>query len=136
MRKSDFQFSNPIIEKMDYEINEQFNPDESPFLNQHFHIDIARAENANEAIVRLNIKIGIDENNPNAPFSINFTIGAKFLWGDVFDEPTINGLLSVNAPSLLLSYARPIISTITSTSPVSSYNIPFLNFLDKQENNW
>lgn len=135
MRESDFQFSNPIIEKMDYEINEQFNPKESPFLNQHFHIDIARAENATEAIVRLNIKIGIDENKPNAPFLINFTIGAKFLWRDVFDEPTINGLLSVNAPSLLLSYARPIISTITSTSPTSSYNIPFINFLDNKKDN-
>ena len=58
------------------------------------------------------------------------TIGARFLWDDVYDEETLQDLLSQNAPALLLGYARPIIANMTSVGPTSTYNLPFYNFTD------
>ena len=58
------------------------------------------------------------------------TIGAKFLWDDVYDEETLRDLLSKNAPALLLGYARPIIANMTSAGPMAAYHLPFYNFTD------
>lgn len=40
----------------------------------------------------------------------------------------IDRLLNQNAPSLLLSYLRPIVAQVTSASKYGTYNIPFVNF--------
>ena len=40
----------------------------------------------------------------------------------------INKLLNQNAPSLLLSYLRPVIAQVTMASPYGAYNIPFIDF--------
>ena len=43
----------------------------------------------------------------------------------------VDKLLNQNAPSLLLSYIRPIVVQITAASPFPTYNIPFMNFTNK-----
>ena len=40
----------------------------------------------------------------------------------------VNSMLNVNAPALLLGYMRPIVSSITNSSALPVYNIPFINF--------
>ena len=40
----------------------------------------------------------------------------------------IDRLLNQNAPSLLLSYLRPIVAQVTSASKNGTYKIPFVNF--------
>ena len=47
--------------------------------------------------------------------------------GNDLDEQ-IDNLLRKNAPALLLSYARPLIASITNASKFPTYNIPFLDF--------
>lgn len=82
-------------------------------------------------IVELTIKIGKKELKQNIPFYIELVIGSAFTWNDVFDENTLQILLSQNAPALLLSYARPIIHSLTSMTPFPAYNVPFYNFTEK-----
>ena len=84
----------------------------------------------NEAIVQLSILIGRKEFTTEEPFCVDMTIGAKFKWDDVYDEETLQELLSKNAPALLLGYARPIIANITDAGPIPAYHLPFYNFTD------
>ena len=42
--------------------------------------------------------------------------GANFRWNDELDDNMIDRLLNQNAPSLLLSYLRPIVAQVTSAS--------------------
>lgn len=131
MKESNFKFTNPIVEELVYNISEKYNPSITPTVNNNFEVNIARSESSNEAIVRLKVTVDGNLDDANSPFSVSLTIGAKFIWDDSYDEETISSLLSINAPALLLGYARPIISSITTTCPCGAYNLPFYNFLQK-----
>ena len=131
MKESNFKFTNPIVEELVYNISEKYNPSVAPIVNNNFEVNIARSESSNEAIVRLKVTVDGNRDDANSPFSVSLTIGAKFIWDDSYDEETISSLLSINAPALLLGYARPIISSITTTCPCGAYNLPFYNFLQK-----
>ena len=131
MKESNLKFSNPIVEELLYNISEKYNPSIAPIVNNNFEVNIVRSESINEAVVRLKVIIDANQEGTNSPFSVSLTIGAKFVWNNSYDEETISSLLSINAPALLLGYARPIISSITNTCPCGSYNLPFYNFIQQ-----
>ena len=76
-------------------------------------------------IVSVNLVIG--DRTPKEPFFIDVTMQSKFKWHEDLDGK-INGMLRINAPSLLIAYIRPIISSLTASSPYPSYYLPFINF--------
>lgn len=131
MKKSNLKFTNPIITKLEYQINPQNgeNDKESINISNAFKASIKKIEDKNEAIVELNIVIGEKDDN-SSPFYVDMIMGAVFKWDNTYDEKTIQDLLSINAPALLLGYARPIVATITNMSPFPSYNLPFYNFTE------
>lgn len=53
---------------------------------------------------------------------------AKFIWKKGLSTEEEEDLLKVNAASLLLSYIRPQIRSITSLSKFREQNIPFIDF--------
>lgn len=89
-------------------------------------VSIHREENASEAVVSLRIEIG--EPGELVPFHICATESAGFRWEADLQEANVDNLLNQNAPALLLSYLRPVITQITAASPYEAYNIPFVNF--------
>lgn len=132
MKPSNFQFTNPSLLNLDYQINKDFAPNKNTSeieVNFSTNCNIIKNEGSKEAIVELSISIGQKDNS--VPFYISATEVAKFKWNDEVDNEILEILLNQNAPSLLLSYLRPLISTITSAGPVGSYNIPFMDFTKK-----
>ena len=129
MKQSGFQFTNPMISKLNYLIHPDFKPakNEAVSIENSFATNIYRDPDENAAVVELIIMLG-DIKPDKAPFHIELTIGASFKWEQAYTEETITSLLSVNAPAVLLGYARPIIATITNMSPYHAYNVPFYNF--------
>lgn len=128
MEQSGFKFSSPIISKINYVIHPAFKlTEENKRITNTFETHISRDKEECKAIVELNIKVG-DPEQAIAPFFVELSIQASFKWEDIYTEDTVQGLLSINAPALLLGYARPMVATITSMSPYPSYNIPFYNF--------
>lgn len=53
-------------------------------------------------------------------------------WKEKLDEEKVHKLLNQNAPSLLLSCLRPVISQLTAASPFGTVNIPFMNFTNQE----
>ena len=128
MGTSQFQFSNPMLSELQFYINDAYGVDvEEINVNLGININKKRISDT-EAIVELTVEIG--DKSDNAPFYITATEGAVFRWEeDAFDkEQDIEKLLNVNAPALLLSYLRPVVSNITMFSKYPAYNIPFINF--------
>lgn len=128
-RKSDFQFTNPSLLKLSYEINKTFRTDEE----KQFQIEVktetkvGMSDSGNEAFVILHIEIGAKDNN--MPFWIEAEEGASFRWNaDILSETDVDDLLKQNAPALLLSYLRATVAMVTAASPLGTYNIPFMNF--------
>lgn len=128
MKESSFQFQNPRVKYITFEVGEDYQQDQQSSFTNKYNTEISRFnDDRNRAVVELTVKIG-DEGSVNIPYKISMIIGAIFKWEQEFDDDTINKLLSINAPMLLLGYARPIVAFMTAASGLNSYNIPFINF--------
>lgn len=131
--ESAFQFKNPVLTNLEFVVNDQFNSrgEESVKIPVSMSINIDREKDkSNEAIVALKVEIG--DKNELCPYFINVTEQARFKWPDGLTDKQVDVLLNQNAPSLLLSYIRPIVAQSTAASEYGAYNIPFMNFTKKQ----
>lgn len=124
--KSKFQFSNPTI------TNINLTKQENPNLKKDFHyniensVKIKKSQTENKATVYLSLKIG--EINNDCPFCLIITDLAHFKCDENVSNEQFDKLLSTNAPALLLSYLRPVISLILSQAGLPNFNIPFVDF--------
>ena len=59
---------------------------------------------------------------------INLIVSAHFKLEEKIEGTDFDSLLQINAPTFLLSYARPIVSLITVQAGMKPLNLPFLNF--------
>ena len=128
-KESAFQFTNPVLKYLEFQLSEVFSvqPDkETVSVQTKLGLSIKKDDVLPEAIVDLSFELG--EKNDNCPFYVHAIETARFKWADNINEETLKLLLNQNAPSLLLSYLRPIIVQITAASQYGAYNIPFMNF--------
>lgn len=127
MKNSNFNFTDPVLTLLEFrpKLEEVVATTDAHTLKNDFEIEISRNENYNEAIVTLGLAInGVDA----APFILKAKMTSLFSWGNNdFTEDEIKILLTKNAPSLLLSYLRPLVATITNASPFPAYNLPFFD---------
>lgn len=129
MTPSEFQFINPILSNLNYKLHSEFDKggNESLLITPRFNTDIQRDTDNPRAIVEFTVVIG-DMDPQLSPFFIELTVSSLFVWKDSLSEEVITTFLSENAPAVLLSYARPIVSSITNMGPYAPYTIPFFNF--------
>ena len=129
---SSFQFSNPSLINLSFSINEDFSmkDNEGTNIDVKTEISIKDGLEKNSSMVILKLEIG--SRGSSSPFYIQAEEAAIFNWNaDTIDEFQRDKLLKQNAPALLLSYLRPTIAMITSASPFVAYNVPFMNFSEK-----
>ena len=131
MKESDFQFTDPCLIHMNFRENKDFTIESGREVKINTNIEVNQQRiNDNEAVVSILINLGSEENS--VPFSLEAEFVAQFRWGQAFNSNTVDSLLKQNAPALLLSYARPIISMITNASHFPAFNIPFFNFKEDE----
>ncbi|MBC3900977.1 hypothetical protein GH811_15275 [Acetobacterium malicum] len=133
LQSSSFQFKSPDLKKIGFEIRDDFyNPDFKGFniIDNQLSID-ENTECENSAIVTLEVIIG--EKTSKFPYYLIVVMESEFTWDKDLPKDMVPGFLSVNAPTLLLSYARPIVASITNSSKYPILNIPFINFQEMFE---
>lgn len=128
---SNFQFSKPSLLSIEYRAGVDCDSPKSFDIVNNFNVKINRNESEPTAFVSLVFNISTEAEN--LPFFINAEIGAYFKWDDTFSDDEISSLLNKNAPALLLSYLRPIVSNLTSAGNHAAYDIPFMNFTEGVE---
>ena len=130
MRKMDTEIEVKLIPSQDIEntVNPEYDPEANEGdieMQNSFNIQVARSKNENRANVKLTLETNAE--NEKAPFKLRITMASDFKWEDM-DEKTVESMLKMNAPALLLGYMRPIVANITNSSNFPVYNLPFLNF--------
>lgn len=129
MTESSFQFTNPTLSKMEFLINDGFDNKKTEVqMRMNISVNVSKEKDKNKALVSLTCEIG--EKNNDAPFWIRAEENANFKWSDKIAADIEEKLLHQNAPSLLLSYLRPIVSQITAATKYGAYHIPFVNFTE------
>jgi len=131
MKQSSLQFKNPILEKLDYKINKNFE-DESIDLKFKIKIEINKSKLINSALVRVDLNLFEDEKE-NYPFNLNVCMSAKFIWDEEFSDDIVDRLLRTNAPSIIISYMRPYVTMITSASGYRPLILPLLNLSNNED---
>lgn len=125
---SPFQFTTPVLSYLVFEQNEDFKiqPDKEVQTQIKMGVAVKKSNVSPEAAVSLTVEIG--EKDEDSPFYIRAVESGNFRWGNELNNELVKRLLDQNAPTLLLSYLRPIIVQITAASPYGLQNIPFVNF--------
>ncbi len=132
MKNSKFQFDNPVLSYLKFEMNDNFNEMMYSGIKLLGKTEIVKSQTENKAQVSFRLLIG--EETESSPFFIDIEMCSNFAWEDELKEndDTVDKLLKANAPSLLLGYIRPLIATITSASKYPSFHVPFLDMQDNE----
>lgn len=125
MKPSKFQFVNPYLKEINFVTNPDFNGEDEIEMQNSFNIHVKQSEDENRANVELELEI--NTHNEQAPFKLRITVASDFKWDDL-DDKTVDTMLNLNAPALLLGYMRPIVASVTNSSIFPAYNLPFINF--------
>lgn len=137
MEKSAFQFTNPRLERLEFAVHSGFQNTGNVNLDIQTSVHIQRSNNnngipSNQARVMITLTIG--SRDDTTPFYIEADEAANFRWKeDAFDDAKIEQLLKQNGVALLISYLRPIISSVTAASPYAAFNLPYLDLTAKSE---
>ena len=137
MDKSKFQFTNPTLTRLEFEVHNDFLRKGKLDMGINLSVNCRRAKKEDDtlgssALVMVTVSIGTKDNS--TPFYIEADEEATFRWceGD-FSEANIEALLNENAVALLISYLRPIIANVTASSPYPCYNLPFLDLTTREK---
>lgn len=135
---SKFQMSKPIIIKLNYSVKDNF--DEYNLTDYPTKLSIksiyGNKDDNDDNVVFVYVDLTV--NDKNSPYIIEMTIAVTVQWEQGIENDEIESILTKTIPAHLVSYARPIISVITSYSPYQQFNIPFVDFSNQEseyENN-
>lgn len=133
MKNSFFQMKGfPIISNLNFEISDKFNFSENSLLEVEIKINTeVFSKEGNEANLKLDVEIFPDKTKNN-PLYLKVTSISSFIWAEGLDENIVDSLLKVNAPAIMMSYLRPIISNITTYSGQPPLIIPLIDFTNNK----
>lgn len=129
MNKSSFQFSNPVLDRIEFQVNDQFDKEKCDGISMDSNTKVSMLD-GNEAVVSLTVNIG--DSSETQPFNISVRMSAVFTWDASIDQDRAKHMLNINAPAVLLSYIRPMVASMTNSSKYPLLNIPFVDFTKNQ----
>ena len=133
MKESVFQLiGKPRIRTFEFKLNKEYKFDGEIKLELSNNIQISKGidEHANQAVVILSLGIFETHNLIDSPFQIHAEIEGNFKWMENLekDQNSLDMMLRQNAPAILYSYIRPIITMMTVEANLPPLIIPLMNF--------
>ena len=126
MERSNLQFKNPQINKIDFRVND-YEPDTNN-MPISIEVECKVSKEEKEAVVSLDLCVGelTKTNGIATSFYFDGIISADFSWDDEIKNP--EKMLKVSGGTVLLSYIRPILANLTMQAGMKPLNLPFINF--------
>lgn len=122
-KESKLKFTNPVLETLVFKENEEYQPsDEGQSNSINMQLSISKIDD-DTRLEKLKVAI----NEASVPYILEVQMSAKFLLKDVAEEYK-KSFLRINAPSLLFSYIRPLVTSITRDSKYETVTLPFFDF--------
>jgi len=127
MHRSDFQLERQRLVKTDFQLNQNFE------IPKNFSIELSgntAIKHLSETSAEVLFAFSIYKDKPLdvVPFKCDVLSEGIFSWNQSVSKEQLDNYLNINAPSILLSYIRSIISMITSYAGLPNVMIPLINF--------
>ena len=126
MKESFFKLRSQFTEEIIFKKNSDFK-DRKIKLKFSHRLEIKNIDEGSSN-VKLIFNIFTEEELAESPFFISITQSGKFEYPSNLDKNNLENLLNINAPAVLLSYIRGLISQITAFSGYPALIIPLINF--------
>ena len=126
MKESFFKLRSQFTEEIIFKKNSDFK-DRKIKLKFSHRLEIKNIDEGSSN-VKLIFNIFTEEELAESPFFISITQSGKFEYPSNLDKNNLENLLNINAPAVLLSYIRGLISQITAFSGYPALIIPLMNF--------
>jgi len=137
LKPSIFQLvDKPRVTKNIFQLNKEFNFPGELSLEIDNNIKVIKMfEEDKNAIVVLNLTFFKGRIFEEIPFKLEIEIEGLFSWGDELENKSdrLEFLLNENAPAILYSYLRPMITTITLDANLPPLVIPLMNFREQNQ---
>lgn len=128
------QFEDPTVLKFDFQVNDDFDFDEN--VDDTDISTMVEMPNEEEIDftddIPVYLTVFINYENDNAPYKITTRILSLFRVSEVLPKGDALQLLQTEGASILLSYLRPIVSMMTSSSGFPAMTLPMLDFSDSE----
>ena len=126
MKESFFKLRSQFTEEIIFKKNSDFK-DRKIKLKFSHRLEIKNIDEGSSN-VKLIFNIFTEEELAESPFFISITQSGKFEYPSNLDKNNLENLLNINAPAVLLSYIRGLVSQITAFSGYPALIIPLMNF--------
>jgi len=127
MEESKFQIINQRLSDLKYSINENFSS-KGIELKIDSEVEIQKDMSQNIAKVSLKMYIFREESIDEVPFKIEIQNSGHFKWENINNDELVDKFLNFNAPALLLSNIRSIITQLTAFSGFPALILPLYDF--------
>ncbi len=132
LKPSKFQLINkPRVTKSIFQVNKDYNFSTDVLLEIDKNIKISEMfDEKMSAIVILNLQFFHKKDLKEAPFKLEIEIEGMFEWDKELEDNSsqLDTLLKENAPAILYSYLRPIITSMSIEANLPTLVIPLMNF--------
>ncbi|MCD6577996.1 protein-export chaperone SecB [bacterium] len=127
MKDSEFQLLSQRLRRVDFEINKGFkNKSKGIRLKLFPEAEVHKDKKENKAIVIFKLKIFDKKELEKYPFFMNLEIEGVFSWSENVDN--IDEYLKINAPAVLMSYLRSIVTQLTVFAGYPPLILPLIDF--------
>ena len=126
MKESFFRLKSQFTEEIIFKKNSDFK-DRKIKLKFSHKLEIKNIDETSSS-VKLIFNIFTEEELEVSPFFISITQLGEFQYPSDLDKTDLENLLNINAPAVLLSYIRGLISQITAFSGYPALIVPLMNF--------
>ncbi|WDT64697.1 protein-export chaperone SecB [Companilactobacillus crustorum] len=131
--KSILEFTEPVLKRLIFQPSSKSNKESPKNMNMKIVKDNSQIKEVGD-YHSSNISLTITNLPDNQskieeqPFIIVISMTAKFKWPKDTPEEVENSFIKINGPSLILSYIRPVVSSVTGLSEFNTQNVPFIDF--------
>ncbi|HOA55586.1 MAG: hypothetical protein GX385_10815 [Clostridiaceae bacterium] len=135
MKESNFQLvGKPQITKIKLDVNKDyiFEKEVTLEIDNNILVQKSADEQEKESIVVLKVGVFTSKELSVVPFKLDIEIQGCFAWDDVLDKDTVRleAMLRQNAPAVLFSYLRPIVTLMTVEANMPPLVLPLMNFIE------
>ena len=128
MKNSKFQLLSQRLVRTEFKINRKFgiDKDKKIALKLSPNVKVSKIKGKNQAIVIFKLDVFDKKEFKKYPFYINLEIEGLFSWDEDIND--IDSYLNVNAPAVLMSYLRSIVSQLTVFAGYPPLILPLIDF--------
>lgn len=127
---SQFQFSRPRLKEAIFLANSDDNIDDIVFSFETKVQEPEKEDDDGKLFAKVMFTVSNFEDlspTSDVPYFLRVSMESTFSWDEMLDF-SVEDFLKVNAPSLLLSFIRPVVAELTGLSEYKQQYLPFIDF--------